>query len=110
MRNIKSPPINLLKQPWEPIIHNNIAIPELQRSRTRKSSVSSKRIISRRFLILFALFLLPLIAGCTGNIGDESDGWNPPLSEDGVVYVGTKDGKVVALIDNGFEGVAQRET
>jgi len=53
---------------------------------------------------------LPLIAGCTGNIGDESDGWNPPVSEDGVVYVGTKDGKVVALIDNGFEGVAQRET
>ena len=91
MRNIKSPHFNQLKQPWEPIIHNNITNPELKRSRT------SNRTVSRRFLILFALILLPLIAGCTTDIGSESDGWNPPISEDGVVYVGTKEGKVVAL-------------
>ena len=109
MRNIKSPHFNQLKQPWEPIIHNNITNPELKRSRTSNRTVSSQRRVSRRFLILFAVILLPLIAGCTGDIGSESDGWNPPISEDGVVYVGTKEGKVVALIDNGFEGVAQRE-
>ena len=52
-------------------------------------------------MVLCALILLPLLAACTGNIGGESDGWNPPVSSDGVVYVGTKDGEVIALIDDG---------
>jgi outer membrane protein assembly factor BamB len=52
-------------------------------------------------LILFAIILLPILAGCTRNIGNESDGWNPPVSSDGVVYVATKDGEVKAFIDDG---------
>ncbi|PKB71119.1 MAG: hypothetical protein BZY87_07280 [SAR202 cluster bacterium Io17-Chloro-G6] len=53
------------------------------------------------------MVLLPLLAACT-DIGGEGTGWNPPVSADGVVYVGTKDGEVKAYIDSGFEGV--RET
>ena len=45
--------------------------------------------------------LLPMLAACTRNIGGENDGWNPPASIDGVVYVGTKDGEVKALTDDG---------
>lgn len=70
---------------------------------------SPNKITYRKVLILFALILLPLIAGCTRDIGSESDGWNAPVSDDGVVYVGTKDGDIIALVDNGFEGVAKRE-
>lgn len=62
---------------------------------------SRGRVVNRRLLVLCALVLLPLLAACTRNIGDESDGWNPPVSSDGVVYIGTKDGEVQALIDDG---------
>ena len=61
-------------------------------------------------LVLFALVLLPLLAGCTRNIGSEGTGWNPPASKDGVVYVGTKEGQVKAYTDNGFEGVQESWT
>lgn len=63
-----------------------------------------------RVLALCAAALLPLLAACTGNIGSESTGWNPPASKDGVVYVGTKQGQVKAFIDNGFEGVRESWT
>ena len=55
---------------------------------------------NRRLLVLFALILLPLIAACSRNIGGEADGWNPPVTSGGVVYVGTKDGEVKAIIDD----------
>ena len=61
-------------------------------------------------LALCALFLLPLLAACTRNIGSEGTGWNPPASKDGVVYVGTKEGQVKAYFDNGFEGVQESWT
>ena len=64
----------------------------------RKNGAS--RIANRRLLILFALIMLPILAACTRNIGDESDGWNPPVSVGGVVYVGTKDGQVVSLTED----------
>ena len=51
-------------------------------------------------LVLFALIMLPILAACTGDIGDESDGWNPTVSVGGVVYIGTKDGDVVALTED----------
>ena len=46
-----------------------------------------------------------MLAGCTRDIGGVSAGWNALTSSNGVVYVGTKDGRVQALVDNGFEGV-----
>ena len=46
------------------------------------------------------------LLGCTGrDIGGVGAGWNGLTARDGVVYVGTKDGRVQALTDNGFEGV-----
>ena len=54
--------------------------------------------------VVAALLSLTLLA-CTRNIGGNSSGWNALASSNGVVYVGTKDGRVQALIDNGFEGV-----
>ena len=52
-------------------------------------------------LVLFAIVMLPVLAACTGNIGSQSNGWNPPVTVDGVVYNGTKDGEVIALVDDG---------
>ena len=46
------------------------------------------------------------LGACTGrDIGGVGQGWNGLTASNGVVYVGTKDGRVQALIDNGFEGV-----
>ena len=67
----------------------------------------------RRFLpvqwvaFLFASVLLIVGAtSCTGrDIGGVGAGWNGLAASDGIVYVGTKDGRVQALSDNGFEGV-----
>ena len=60
-----------------------------------------------RWVLLAALaVLLSLsLAACTRNIGGVSSGWNAPVSANGVVYVGTKDGQVQALVDSGYEGV-----
>ena len=55
-------------------------------------------------LALVAVLVLAL-TGCTRDIGGVSSGWNALASSNGVVYVGTKDGRVQALVDNGFEGV-----
>ena len=49
--------------------------------------------------------LVLALTGCTRDIGGVSSGWNALASSNGVVYVGTKDGRVQALVDNGFEGV-----
>ena len=60
-----------------------------------------------RLVVLSALILLPLLTACTRNIGGEGTGWNPPASKDGVVFIGTKEGQVIAIADNGFEGIRQ---
>ena len=64
-------------------------------------TISFKSFASRRLLILIAIIMLPVLAACTHNVGSESNGWNPTISVDGVVYIGTKDGEVIALVDNG---------
>ena len=69
-----------------------------------RSYIQGRR-VDWQLLALCAVFVLPLLAACTGNIGGEGTGWNPPASKDGVVYVGTKQGEVKAFIDSGFEGV-----
>ena len=58
-------------------------------------------------LLMAGLFsLLFVLTGCiTGDrfVGDLS-GWNPLVSSGNVVYVGTKEGQVRALVDNGLDG------
>ncbi len=105
MRIINPPNTGTL---WKTIIRNKLVSPELNTSQTTNGSVRTKKLVNRRLLVLFALILLPLLAGCTGNIGNESDGWNPPVSDNGVVYVATKDGDIIALVDKGFDGVSNR--
>ena len=61
----------------------------------------------RIFLLLAALLSLPL-AACTQNIGGVSSGWNALAVGDGVVYVGTKDGRVQALTDLGDGNLPER--
>ena len=81
----------------EPNIHNSPAKPASVVPR----AIPQKRLPNRRLLILSALMLIPILIGCTRNIGDQSDGWNPTVSSDGVVYIGTKDGEVKAFKDDG---------
>ena len=75
-----------------------------------EASPSQTRGANWRLAVLCALILLPLLAGCTRNIGGEGTGWNPPASKDGVVYVATKEGQVIALVDSGFEGIRESWT
>ncbi|HIN23381.1 MAG TPA: hypothetical protein EYM73_03245 [Dehalococcoidia bacterium] len=82
------------------ISRNRRAIYSTQRS-TPQTLHRRGLLTNKRQLVLFALILLPILAGCTRDIGSESDGWNPPVSKDGVVYVATKDGEVKAFIDDG---------
>ena len=83
-----------------PTIHNPPTNPSTRTPR-RVAPPSRRRSTDRWLLILFAVVMLPILAACTRGIGNESDGWNPPVSSDGVVYVGTKDGEVQAFIDDG---------
>ena len=73
-------------------------------SRRERSSVDW------RLLGLCAVVLLLLLAACTRNIGAEGSGWNPPVSKDGVVYVGTHQGEVKAYIDDGSGSVRESWT
>ena len=48
-----------------------------------------------RWWLLVALFLLPVLVACTGkDIGGTSSGWNALVADEGIVYVGTKQGEV----------------
>ena len=73
--------------------------PPLNRASARTSP--SNRLANRLLLFLFAIVMLPILGACTQDIGGDSDGWNPPVSVDGTVYIGTKDGEVIALVDDG---------
>ena len=51
-------------------------------------------------LAALALLLALTLAACTGrNIGGVASGWNAITASNGVIYVGTKDGRVQALAD-----------
>ena len=52
----------------------------------------------------FALLFMLALGACTRNIGGVSSGWNALTVGEGVVYVGTKDGRVQALTDRGDGG------
>ena len=56
---------------------------------------------SLRLHILLIILIVPVLAACTGNVESKSDGWNPAVSVNGIVYVGTKDGEVIAMVDDG---------
>ena len=56
--------------------------------------------------VLCAILLIVATAGCAGNLGGDIKGWFPATVSEGVVYVGTKQGQVVALADNGFGDVS----
>ena len=60
-------------------------------------------LFTNRWLFFAALILTVLLAfgACTRNIGGVSSGWNALTVGDGVVYVGTKEGRIQALTDRG---------
>ena len=72
-------------------------------SHWHNGGIGQRPAISVRWLLLSALTLLfvLLLAGCTRNIGGVNSGWNALTVGDGMVYVGTKDGRVQALTDRG---------
>ena len=68
---------------------------------------------ARGRLVLFcfcAILLIASTASCTGNLGGSIDGWSPATASEGLVYVGTKQGEVIALSNNGFGDVSLRFT
>ena len=70
----------------------------------------SGHVFGYRRLILSSVAVLCLIltlSACTRDIGGVTSGWNALASADGVVYVGTRDGRLQALVDSGFEGVRE---
>ncbi len=59
--------------------------------------------------VIFALCAVLLIlatAGCARSLGGDIKGWSPATGSKGLVYVGTKQGEVLALADNGFGDVS----
>ena len=66
---------------------------------------------SRQFLIgLCVILLIAATAGCARNLGGDISGWSPATASEGLVYVGTKQGDVKSLADNGFGDVSLRAT
>lgn len=77
----------------------------------RPATTSSRgHMLNLRLLVLCALVLLPLLAACTGNIGSDDTGWNPPAVSGDMVYIGTKDGEVKAIVDSGGGGLRESWT
>jgi outer membrane protein assembly factor BamB len=58
-----------------------------------------------RLLILIAIIASAGLISCTPNLGAATTGWSPVATSEGVVYIGTTQGEIKALVDNGFEGV-----
>ena len=56
--------------------------------------------------VLCAILLLAATAGCARNLGGNVSGWSPATVSEGVIYVGTEQGEIVALADNGFGDVS----
>jgi len=81
------PMIELEQEPNMPAAHM-ASMFNAQGPNAVPSNRLASRLASRRMLFLFALIMLPVLLACTRNIGDQSDGWNPPVSEDRVVYIG----------------------
>jgi outer membrane protein assembly factor BamB len=62
-------------------------------------------------LLGMLLILLGIaLAGCTPELGASTTGWSPVAASQGVVYVGTIQGEVQTLVDNGPEGVELKWT
>ena len=47
------------------------------------------------------LVILMGVIGCTPHLGSDTRGWTPVTAADDVVYAGTREGKVIALYDDG---------
>lgn len=52
-------------------------------------------------LAICSLVSTLVLAGCTQNLGGTGSGWSPAVASEGVVYVGTRQGEVKALVDEG---------
>ena len=52
-------------------------------------------------LVLMASLIVVLTVGCTPRLGSDTKGWTPVTAGGDVVYVGTREGKVIALNDDG---------
>ena len=59
---------------------------------------------------LCAILLIVATSGCARGLGGTISGWSPATASEGVVYVGTKQGEVQALDDNGFGDVLLKYT
>ena len=59
---------------------------------------------------LCAILLIAASAGCARSLGGTIRGWSPATASEGLVYVGTKQGEVKALADNGFGDVSLEHT
>ena len=59
---------------------------------------------------LCAILLIAATSGCARNLGGTIRGWSPATASEGLVYVGTKQGEVLVLADNGFGDVSLKFT
>jgi outer membrane protein assembly factor BamB len=73
-------------------------------------SLIQMKVPSRGFLALIVILLGIGLIACTPNLGSDTRGWVPAVASDGVVYVGTADGEVKALVDSGLQGVRSKWT
>ena len=83
------PSLSRFLVPSESLFGNTLTIPNGQLGRRLGA-----------LLLLAALALI--ITGCTGrNLGASDEGWSPVVAAEGIVYVGTIQGQVLALKDSG---------
>jgi outer membrane protein assembly factor BamB len=86
-----------------------VRIKEAPRLSTRPAPLRDTR--GRPVLIgLCAILLIAATSGCARNLGGTISGWSPATASAGLVYVGTKQGEVLALADNGFDDVSLEHT
>lgn len=86
-----------------------VRIKKSPRSPTRPALLRETR--GRRVLLgLCAILLIAATLGCARNLGGTISGWSPATASEGKVYVGTKQGEVQALADNGFGDVSLKYT
>ncbi len=64
-------------------------------------AIPARQLGRRLGMLLLLAALVLLFTGCTGrNLGASDQGWSPVVAADGMVYVGTIQGKVLALEDS----------
>ena len=59
-------------------------------------------------MAIVGMLLVALTTGCLGggSLGGTISGWSPATANNGLVYVATKRGEIIALEDNGFQGAS----